>query len=128
VETSPAESEPAVAQAEPAILPPANPVSVTSATGPSTTAVPLTTAPEAGSARTKIATLGGPPVDIAGAAKSDRAISDESVIKKRVHARRLLRRRWLAARARLLALQQLQANPFGQQQPFPPAVPAPPRR
>jgi hypothetical protein len=119
IDAAPARSEPAAAQAEPAVLPPANPTSAT--------------APEADVATTKIATLGGPPVDIAdaasaSAAKSDRAKSDEGVIKKRVHARRSLRRRRLAARARLLALQQLQANPFGQTQPFPPVAPTAPRQ
>jgi hypothetical protein len=122
VDTTPARSEPAAAQAEPALLPPANPTSATSTTSISATA------PEADVATTKIATLGGPPVDIADAAsasvvKSDRAKPNEGVIKKRVHARRSLHRRRLAARARLLALQQLQANPFGQPQPFPPAPP-----
>jgi hypothetical protein len=122
IDAAPARSEPATAQAEPALLPPANPTSATPAT-----------APEADAAATKIATLGGPPVDIAdaasaSAAKSDRAKSDEGVIKKRVHARRSLRRRRLAARARLLALQQLQANPFGQPQPFPPVAPTAPRQ
>jgi hypothetical protein len=133
IDAAPARSEPAAAQAEPALLPPtnltsANPTSATPATGTSTA-----TAPEADVATTKIATLGGPPVDIAdaasaSAAKSDRAKSDESVIKKRIHARRSLRRRRLAARARLLALQQLQANPFGQTQPFPPVAPTAPRQ
>jgi hypothetical protein len=124
LDTAPAKSEPASAQVEPAILPPTNPTSAnqTSATS--------TTAPEASIAVTKIATLGGPPVDIvasASAAKSG-AKSDEGAIKKRVHARHSLHRRRLAARARLLALQQLQANPFGQPQPFPPAPPAAPRQ
>jgi hypothetical protein len=117
IDTAPAKSEPAAAQAEPALLPPTNPTTSIS-----------TAAPAADVATTKIATLGGPPVDIADAAsasvvKSDRAKPDEGVIKKRVHARRSLHRRRLAARARLLALQQLQANPFGQPQPFPPAPP-----
>ncbi|MGA2995364.1 hypothetical protein [Bradyrhizobium sp.] len=122
VDTAPAGSEPATAQAEPALLPPANPTSATPAT-----------APGADVATTKIATLGGPPVDIADAAsasvvKSDRAKPGEGVIKKRVHARRSPHRRRLAARARLLALQQLQANPFAQPQPFPPAPPSAPRQ
>jgi len=120
IDAAPAGSEPATAQAEPALLPPANPTSATPA-------------PEADVATIKIATLGGPPVDIADAAsasgvKSDRAKPDEGAIKKHVHARRSLRRRRLAARARLLALQQLQANPFGQPQPFPPAPPSAPRQ
>jgi hypothetical protein len=75
----------------------------------------------------KIATLGGPPVDVSDEAsaldlrsvKLPRARPDTSAIKQRVQARRALHRRRLAARARLLALQQLQANPFGQPQPFP---------
>ena len=124
IDTAPAKSEPAAPQAEPAILLPANPTSATSTTSISTTA------PAADVATTKIATLGGPPVDIAdvaspSTAKSERAKSDEDAIKKRVQARRSLRRRRLAARARLLALQQLQANPFAvQQQPtLPPAAP-----
>jgi hypothetical protein len=128
IDTAPAKSEPAAVQVEPAILPPATPTSVNSTTGTSAIATTPTTAPGASIATTKIATLGGPPVEIAdagsaSAAKSDHAKPDESVIKKRVHARRSLRRRRLAARARLLALQQLQANPFGQPQPFPPAAP-----
>jgi hypothetical protein len=79
----------------------------------------------------KIATLGGPPVDIAEnnpvqekAAKPDQAKTDENAIKKRAQARRAINRRRLAARARLAAQQQLLlANPFAQQ-PFPPAAPA----
>ena len=127
LDAAPAGSEPAAAQAEPALLPPTN---LTSANP--TSATPAT-APEADVATTKIATLGGPPVDIADAAsasvvKSDRAKPDEGAIKKRAHARRSLHRRRLAARARLLALQQLQANPFGQTQPFPPAPPSAPRQ
>jgi hypothetical protein len=127
IDAAPAGSEPAAAQAEPALLPPANPTSANP-----TSATPAK-APEADVATTKIATLGGPPVDIADAAsasgvKSDRAKPDEGAIKKHVHARRSLRRRRLAARARLLALQQLQANPFGQPQPFPPAPPSAPRQ
>ena len=81
-------------------------------------------------AATKIATLGGPPVDIIEdtvkstpsardkTEKPDQAKNDPGTIKRRVQARRVLHRRRLAARARLAAQQQLQANPFGQQ-PFP---------
>jgi hypothetical protein len=76
----------------------------------------------------KIATLGGPPVDIAvkdKTARPGRASDDPNAIQKRVHARRIAHRRMLSARARLAAqqLQQQQANPFG-----PPAVPATPAR
>jgi hypothetical protein len=86
--------------------------------------------PEVDNAAAKIATLGGPPVEVTdsesvpemGIVKIPRARPDESAIKKRQQARRAARRRRLAARARLLALQQLQANPFTQlpfaQQPF----------
>ena len=140
LDTAPAKSEPVAVQTEPTILPPANPTTGTATTGISATSTPATTAapaadPEAGIATTKIATLGGPPVDITDAgtpesraAKSDRAKPDESVVRKRAQARRSIRRRRLAARARLLAQQQLQANPFGQQQQtFPPTAPAAPR-
>jgi hypothetical protein len=83
-------------------------------------------ADQTGSAATKIATLGGPPVDIIegtvraapaagdGTAKSDLAKADQkSTVKRRVQARRVLHRRRLAAHARLAAqAQQQQANPF----------------
>jgi hypothetical protein len=129
LDTLPASNELAAAQTEPAATTPANSASGDSTASTSaTTAIPAT-APEASVAVTRIATLGGPPVDIAGvasasAAKSDHAKSDDGV-KKRVHARRALHRRRLTARARLLAQQQLQANPFAQQpqQTFPPAPP-----
>ena len=120
IDTAPAKSEPAAPQAEPA-----NPAFASSTTGTSATAS------ETDVVTMKIATLGGPPVDVSDDAsvldirsvKLPRARPDASAIKKRVQARRALRRR-LAARARLLALQQLQANPFGQQpQPFPPVPP-----
>jgi hypothetical protein len=74
---------------------------------------------------TKIATLGGPPVDIemptkanASEAKPDQAQPDQNATKKRAEARRAARlRRIAAARARLAAQQaqqQLQAGPFFQ--------------
>lgn len=78
-------------------------------------------------AATKIATLGGPPVDIEtlieanetlSKAKADAAKPDESAAKKREEAKRAARRRRIAAaRARLAAqqAQQLQAGPFFQQ-------------
>jgi hypothetical protein len=82
-------------------------------------------ADQAGGAATKIATLGGPPVDIIegtvratpaagdGTTKPDLAKTDQSTIKRRVQARRVAHRRRLAARARLAAqAQQQQANPF----------------
>jgi hypothetical protein len=98
-------------------------------------AEPAIAAPEATSvsepadsvSATRIATLGGPPVDVSDEAspplrmvKLPRARPDQATIKKRVQARRAMQRRRLALRARLL-LQQQQANPFGQPQPFPPA-------
>jgi hypothetical protein len=115
-----APGEPAAAEfparAEPVISEPTNPTTGASAT-----------APEASTAAMKIATLGGPPVDVAAsapetrAAKSDRAKSDQDTI-QRAQARRTIRRRRLAARAQLLT-QQLQANPFGPQPSFAPAAP-----
>jgi hypothetical protein len=111
------QSEPVMAQSVATSAPQPNPV----------TAV----APSA--AMMKIATLGGPPVDIAEnkpvqekAAKPDQAKTDENAVKKRAQARRAINRRRLAARARLAAQQQLLlANPFAQQ-PFPPAAPTAP--
>jgi hypothetical protein len=114
--------EPAVAQLEPVASAPVSPAAVT-ATATETPAA----ATEASDAATKIATLGGPPVDVIDEealpelrmVKLPRARPNESAIKKRQRARRALhRRRLAAARARLLALQQLQANPFAQPQTF----------
>jgi hypothetical protein len=106
---SPGQREPVMAQSEPTSAPQANPAAVA----------------EPSTAMTKIATLGGPPVDIAEdepvqekTAKPDQAKTDENAIKKRAQARRAINRRRLAARARLAAQQQLLANPFAQQ-PFP---------
>jgi hypothetical protein len=113
-------SEPASAPPEPASAPPATPV-----------------ADQASIAITRIATLGGPPVDVtedtikdppparARTAKPDPAKNDQSAIKRRVEAKRVVHRRRLSARARLAAQQQLQSNPFGQQ-PFPPTTSAAP--
>ena len=120
------ESEPAAVQAELVTPPQSNLADTTS----ETMAAPATT-PADSLATVKIATLGGPPVDVSDDAsaldirsvKLPRARPDSSAIKKRVQARRALYRRRLAARARLLALQQLQANPFGQPQTFPTAAP-----
>ena len=112
---------PAMPQPAPAILSPANPT-----TAASTATTASNTATEADVAATKIATLGGPPVDIVTdgpvrekAAKPEHANDDQSAVQKRVHARRIMRRRRLAARARLAAqqLQQQQANPFAQPAP-----------
>jgi hypothetical protein len=77
-------------------------------------------------AATKIATLGGPPVDIETPTKANETASkadgsgakpDESAAKKRAEAKRAARHRIAAARARLAAqqAQQLQAGPFFQQ-------------
>jgi hypothetical protein len=131
-------SEPVVAAAtnSPAAssIAPAEPTtSAASATAAATPAALTALAaqePEADRAAAKIAILGGPPVDIidsgsvpeTGTVKIPRARPDENAIKKRQQARRAAYRRRLAARARILALQQLQANPFTQppfaQQPF----------
>jgi hypothetical protein len=86
-------------------------------------------------ATAKIATLGGPPVDITEdtisetppardrAAKPDQAKTDQSTIKRHVEAKRTEHRRRLAARARLaIQAQQQQANPFA---PPTPTVAAP---
>lgn len=79
---------------------------------------------DANSISTRIATLGGPPVTIEQpqgkpenvkpeSAKPSSAKSDGSVVKKRQHARRELRRRRIGARARLVQ-QTTQLDPFGQ--------------
>lgn len=133
--------EPATTQPESAAPPAKNSTTVTPAASvaPIPPVVP-TTAPEADDAMTKIATLGGPPVEVTdsdsvlepGSVKIPRARPDESAIKKRQQARRAARRRWLATRARLLAQQQLQANPFTQppfvQPPFAQQPLAPPQQ
>jgi hypothetical protein len=122
--SEPIKSEPAPAYAEPVSAPPTNQMIVTPETIPASAAAP------AGSlAATKIATLGGPPVDVTDDAsaveirlvKLPRARPDTSAIKTRVQARRATHRRRLALRARLM-LQQQQVNPFGQPQSFPPAA------
>jgi hypothetical protein len=106
------------------------------ATPEPTSALPANPAPDpARIAATKIATLGGPPVDIAeetikapppardraaksDQAKSDQAKADQSAIKRRAQARRDEHRRILAARARLAAqAQQQQADPFAPHAP-----------
>jgi hypothetical protein len=126
-----ASSEPVVAQPEAVIapsasLPPANPASTNPTADQTTAAAPSTVAsptPEAEDASTKIATLGGPPVDImdmasAGTrtAKSDQAQLDQAAIKKRLQAKRAAHRRRLELRARQLAQQQLlPGNPFAPQ-------------
>jgi hypothetical protein len=120
-DTSSANSTPVTSQPE---------RTTTAAVAPSTNPVPLdpTTTPEADSAITKIATLGGPPVEITDdtsaleirMVKIPRARPDQDAVKKRVQARRALHRRRLALRARLAAQQLLQQqNPFAQ-----PVVPA----
>jgi hypothetical protein len=69
-------------------------------------------------ALTKIATLGGPPVTIEAPPppKAASAKPDESVIKKRLQARRAAQRRRIALRARMArqAPAQPAANPFSQ--------------
>jgi hypothetical protein len=111
-------SEPASAPPEPTSAPPATPV-----------------ADQASIAITRIATLGGPPVDViedtikdtpparARTAKPDPAKTDQSAIKRRVEAKRVVHRRRLSARARLaLQAAQQQTNPFAP--PPSPATPA----
>jgi hypothetical protein len=115
-----ADSTPAMAPPEPATT------SAIPATADPTTGTPAATIPAMPAesiAAAKIATLGGPPVDIAPelpikdktVVKSEQATDDQSAVTKRVHARRAAHRRRLAARARLAAQQlllQQQANPF----------------
>jgi hypothetical protein len=92
-------------------------------------------ADQASTATTRIATLGGPPVDVtedtikdmpparARTAKPDQAKNDQSAIKQRVEAKRVAHRRRLSARARLaLQAAQQQTNPFAP--PPSPATPA----
>jgi hypothetical protein len=104
-------SESAMAQPEPTVPQPTPIVAAPAA------AVPATTA-EASAASTKIATLGGPPVNIAATGVPG-AKDDQSAVKRRVQARRIVHRRRFAARSRLAVqqLQQQQANPFGQPAP-----------
>lgn len=136
----PATPQPAVAPANPAMVASTTATASTTAaasttttasaaTSTSTAAMVSATSSETSIAATKIATLGGPPVDIVTnvkekTAKPERAKDDPSAVEKRVHARRIARRRRLAARARLAAQQlQLQQNPFAQL-PVPAPVPA----
>lgn len=106
----------------------AAPVANQTIAAPEAAAAPVTAPPDSFAA-TKIATLGGPPVEVTDDAspleirtvKLPRARPDQDAIKKRVEARRAMHRRRLALRARLL-LQQQQTNPFAQPQPFPPAA------
>jgi hypothetical protein len=96
------------------------------------TSIDPATAPKASRAATKIATLGGPPVEIAPngtvkekkKAQSDHVKDEQSAIKKRAAARRAAHRRELLARAQLAAQQQ-QANPFAPTVPVPLPAPAP---
>ncbi len=83
-------------------------------------AVPVS--PAASFAATKIATLGGPPVNIeTPPARASHTAPDSSAEKARQQATRVARRRRIAARARVATQALLQpANPFGQ--------PAPPTR
>jgi hypothetical protein len=118
-DAAPGKSEAAIAEPEPAT--PAQ---------PDLTPIDPATAPKASRAATKIATLGGPPVEIApnGTAKEKKAQSDhvkdeQSAIKKRAAARRAAHRRELLARAQLAAQQQ--ANPFAPTVPVPLPAPAP---
>ena len=89
-------------------------------------------APEAGIASTRVATLDNPSATIeprppakAVSAKPGQARPDQSVIKKRLRARRAAQRRRMAARAArqaLLAQQQQSAAPFVQSFPQPAAA------
>ncbi|HLJ01359.1 MAG TPA: hypothetical protein VKT76_16740 [Bradyrhizobium sp.] len=84
--------------------------------------------PETSLAATKVATLGGPAVNIAKETPARKKIirrhatNDQSTINKRVQARRRHRRQLAATRARLLAQQQTQQQ---QLNPFAPALTIP---
>jgi hypothetical protein len=133
LDPSPGKSETAPLPTEPVAVPPTAPMPTIS----ETTVEPAPT-PADSIAATRIATLGGPPVDILDdtppleirMVKLPRARPDQSarpnqdLVRKRVQARRALHRRRIALRARLL-LQQQQVNPFGQPQSFPPPATAP---
>jgi hypothetical protein len=136
VKAEPAKSEPVAALAEPAPAPASEALAT-----PQMTAAPLAE-PADSPAAMRIATLGGPPVDVGDdtpaielknvklpRARPDQSATrpDQSAIRKRVQARRALHRRRIALRARLL-FQQQQANPFGQPQSFPQPAAAPLRR
>lgn len=73
-------------------------------------------APDAGIAATKIATLGGPPVAIETPppAKAAGARPDPDAARKRLEARRAKERRRIALRARQAAAQHKAADPFAQ--------------
>lgn len=128
----PSKSETAPLPAEPAALPP-----TTAMPAISETTIEQVSAPADSIAATRIATLGGPPVDILDntppldirMVKLPRARPDQSarpnqdLVRKRVEARRAMHRRRLALRARLLFQQQQQVSPFGQPQSFAPAQP-----
>jgi hypothetical protein len=107
------------------IQPPANEAAPDAAEPAASGQMSTKASPEIDAASTKIATLGGPPVGIETPppAKAVSEKPDKSAIKKRLQARRAAHRRQIAARARLAAQQaQLQANPFAQPLPQPPAV------
>jgi hypothetical protein len=75
-------------------------------------------------ASTRIATLGGPPVDIMTPTKANEAKPDENATKKRAEARRAARRRRIAAARAQLAARQAQLHLLGGpflQQPSPAA-------
>ena len=143
----PAENPPSAAQATAtvdqtttaAITPPGAPSGAgeraAAATEPKGTPQVTPALDQASPAATKIATLGGPPVDITEetisetrpardkTAMPDQARADQSTIKRRVQAKRAAHRRRLTARARLaIQAQQQQANPFA---PSTPAIAAP---
>jgi hypothetical protein len=99
--------------------------------GPTSAPQQTPVADQAGIATTKIATLGGPPVDVIKdtpatkdkAAKPRQSEKEQSGIKRRAEAKRGAHRRRLAARSRFATQQQLQGNPFGQQSFAPAAAP-----
>jgi hypothetical protein len=106
----------------PADDPPVAAATDQSAAGDAPAAASISTDP----ATTKIATLGGPPVDVETLIKANETPSkanadaggakpDDSAAKKRAEAKRAARHRRIAAARARLAAQQLQAGPFFQQ-------------
>jgi len=104
--------------ASPQILPPVSETAPVAAEPAAPTQANTQASPEVDAIATKIAALGGPNVTIKPLpAKATGKKIDESVIKKRLQARRAAQRRRLAARARLAAQQAAQAQQFQPAQP-----------
>jgi hypothetical protein len=115
--TPPPASEPApTVPAETTVSAVAAPIAVEQANVPSPSDI-ARSLPNDPNISTKIATLGGPPVDIAKepVVKAASAKPATRTVKKHVQARREHKRRRIAARARVARPVQQPANPFGLQ-------------